>query len=442
MILNQLRAQFNRAEPVTREFIALMGSTFRYYAETRHQFFGQIASHLHQSELIALVNVDVKSRLFRPDFCDALQEALKAHRRAIIRLEDLRSAHPDIPAVVNDLDRLARIAEEVEALYQRHWEYYRYQTHLNEEELVRLLLEVDRIAYEWDGYLASFTAVQRIAAGLNNRPLEPGQSILTIRYSQAGPQHFSVTTLTSLMDFLECGYRFIGALFAVDTAAQPLTVLSVEVAEPVQLHVCLPTAVEEPYRKMLQYLFLKDMLKREALLKFVFDAVEKSFPGAKPLPAAALAAFQKELAAALKPLPAGAQFTFADRTFPGDEIPVLNDLTASLERAHVDVQPLLGGSDKPRRAAKAKLEEAAARAEQKLAEHALSEQKAADPRGIEPRATEQRGTEPRGSEQKLSGPKQPSLPMRGDPPDLATPVPGTPLGKSHIHILTEKLTER
>lgn len=410
MIQNELRAHFARAEPVTREFIALMGSTFRTYAETRNHFLEQIATHLHQSELIALVNVEIKARLFRAEFCDGLQEALKAHRRALIRLEDLRSAHPDLPAAVNDLDRLTRIAEDVEALYQRHWEFYRYQTHLNEEELVRLLLEVDRIAYEWDGYLSGFTAVQRVAAGLSARSLEPNQRALTIRYTQDGPQHFSVTTLKSLMDFLECGYRFIGALFGVDTTGQPLTVLSVEVAEPVQLHVALPAAVEEPYRKMLQYLFLKDMLKRESLLKFVFDAVEKAYPGAKPLTASALSAFQKELTAALKPLPVGAKFTFAERTFPGDEIPVLNELTASLERAHVDVQPLLGGGDKPRRAAKAKLEEAAARAEQKLAES-------------------------RGA------PKQPTLPMRGDPPDLSTPASPT-LGKSHIHILTEKITDR
>ncbi|HEX7926776.1 MAG TPA: hypothetical protein VF678_04230, partial [bacterium] len=326
VIPNQLRAQFTRAEPVTREFIALMGSTFRYYADTRNQFFEQIAARLHQSELIALVNVDVKARLFRADFCDGLQDALKAHRRAIIRLEDLRSAQPDIPQAVNDLNRLARIAEDVEALYQRHWEYYRYQTHLNEEELVRFLLEVDRIAYAWDGYLASFSAVQRVAAGLNDRVAAEHQKVLTIRYSQPGPQQFSVMTLKSLMDFLDCGYRFIGAIFGIDAATQPLTVLSVEVAEPVQLHVCVPAAVEEPYRKMLQYLFLKDMLKREALLKFVFDAIEKAFAGTKPLSATALSAFQKELAAALKPLPTGATFSFADRTFPGDEIPVLNDL--------------------------------------------------------------------------------------------------------------------
>ncbi len=420
MILNQLKAHFQQAEPITREFIALMGSTFRYYADTRNQFFGQIAAHLHQSELISLVNVEIKNRLFRPEFCDGLQEALKAHRRALIRLEDLRAAHPDLPATANDLERLGRLAEQVEALYQRHWEYYRYQTRLNEEELVRLLLEVDAIAQDWDGYLAQFTTVQRLTDGLAGRPVADGQSLLTIRYAQEGPQQFSVTTLRSLMDFLECGFRFIGALFGIDPAIQPLTVLSVEVGEPVQLHVALPTAAEEAYRKLLQYLFLKDLLKRDALLKFVFDAVEKAYSGTKALSAGELAAFQKDLGAALKLLPQGARFTFADRTFPGDEIEVLNDLTASLERAHVNVQPLLGGGDKTRKAAKAKLEEAAARAEQKLAENRQAESR--------------------------SGGKQPSLPMRGDPPDLATPVPsptqGTLQGKQHLHILTEKLLER
>lgn len=410
MIENQLKAHAARAEPVTREFIALMGGTFRYYAETRNLFFDQLAAHLHQSELISLVNVEVKNRLFRAEFCEGLQEALKALRRAIIRLEDLRAAHPELPPAVNDLERLARIAEDVEALYQRHWEFYRYQTHLNEEELVRLLLEVDRIAYAWDGYLAGVTAAQRVAAGLGGRPVPQGHGVLAIRYSQPGPGHFSVATFKSLLDFLDSGYRFVGALFGVDTAAQPLAVLSVEMSEPVQLHVCLPAAVEEPFRKLLQYLFLKDMLKREALLKFVFDAVEKDFPGARPLSAAALSAFQKELAAALKLLPEGARFTFADRTFPGDEIPVLNELTASLERAHVDIQPLLGGGDKPRKAAKAKLEEAAARAEQKLAENRAA--------------------------------TQPPLPMRADPPELGPAVPSPTLGKSHIHILTEKITQR
>ena len=162
------------------------------------------------------------------------------------------------------------------------------------------------------------------------------------------------------------------------------------------------------------------MLKRDALLKFVFDAVEKGYTGTKPLSAGELAAFQKELAAALKPLPQGARFTFADRTFPGDEIEVLNDLTASLEQAHVNIQPLLGGGDKPRKAAKAKLEEAAAGAMQKLAEHKPPETRA-------------------------TSAKQPSLPMRGDPPDLSTPMQSPPhtslQGKQHIHILTEKLQE-
>jgi hypothetical protein len=410
VIENQLKAQAARAEPVTREFISLMGGTFRYYAETRNLFFDQLAAHLHQSELISLVNVEVKNRLFRPEFCEGLQEALKALRRAIIRLEDLRAAHPEIPAAVNDLERLAHIAEDVEALYQRHWEFYRYQTHLNEEELVRLLLEVDRIAYAWDGYLAGVTAAQRVAGGLGGRPVPQGHSVLAIHYNQAGPQHFSVATLKALLDFLDCGYRFTGALFGIDAATDPLTVLNVEMTEPVHLHVCLPSQVEEPYRKLLQYLFLKDMLKREALLKFVFDAVEKDFPGARPLSASALSSFQKELAAALKPLPEGARFTFADRTFPGDEMPVLNDLTASLERAHVDIQPLLGSGDKPRRAAKAKLEQAATRAEQKLAESRAA--------------------------------KQSPLPLRADPPELDPAVPNPTLGKSHIHILTEKVTER
>jgi hypothetical protein len=352
VILNQLKTQFHAAEPVTREFIALVNATFRYYADTRGLFLGKLPAHLHQSDLVSLVNVEIKNRLFQPDFCDGLQDALKALRRAQIRLEDLRREHPDLPPAVNDLARLARLGEKLESLYQRHWEFYRYQTHLNEEEVVRLLLEVDEIAYDWDGYLAGFANADQLSQGLSSRPVPEGQALLAISYRQEGVQHFSVATLRALMDFLDAGYRFVGALFGLNPDAQPLTLLHVEVADPVELHVALPAALEPPYRKLLQYLFLKDMLKRDALLKYVFDVVEKDFPDAKPLAPADAAAFQKDLAAKLKPLPSSARFTFSDRTFPDDEIRVLNELTATLERNHMPYEPLLspGAKSKPPRA--------------------------------------------------------------------------------------------
>jgi hypothetical protein len=411
VILNDLSTHLRRSEAVTREFVAQMDATFRRYADARNHFFQQIPARLHQSELVTLVNVEIKNRLLDPEFCEGLQDALKTLRRSLIRLEDLRAAHPDLPPAVNDLARLAALGERVEALYQRHREAYRYQGRLNEEELVGFLLEIDEVAYEWDAYLARLGAVNGIAQALSGRAIPAAHAVLPVAYRQDGPEQFSVLTLTALLNFLESGYRFVAAIFGTDPAAQPLTVLQVEVADPVRLQLAIPAPLEEPYRKLLQYLFLKDMLKREALLKFVFDATEKSFAGAQALTSAQINAFQKDLAAKLKPLPPGAAFTFADRSFPGDEILVLSDLTASLERAKVDYSPLLATGDKlkrpkatdapktaPKDDAQARLAEAASQAELKL----------------------------------QAAPGRPSAPP---------PLPGQPAVRQHIQVLTERVRE-
>ena len=118
MILNELKTHLRTSEPVTREFVALMDATFRYYGDTRALFFEKLPHHLLQSELVSLVNVEVKNLLFDERFCQGIQESLKTLRRAIIRLEDLRALHPQHPDTVNNLTKLAALAERVEALYQ------------------------------------------------------------------------------------------------------------------------------------------------------------------------------------------------------------------------------------------------------------------------------------------------------------------------------------
>jgi len=343
MILHELKSHLATSEPVTREFVALMDATFRYYSETRTQFLEQLPHHLLQSELISLVNVEIKKRLFDERFCEGIQNALKSLRRAIIRLEDLRALHPQHPDRVNDLTRLAALAERVEALYQRHWEFYRYQSRLNEEELVGFLLEIDQVAYDWDSYLSGFSAVRALADALSGQACPPELAPLRITYQREGAQHFSVGTLQSLMGFLETAYRFVCAAGEVDAQAPPLTLLQVDVAHPVGLELAVPQATAPAYRRFLQYLFLKDMLKREALLKVVFEATTTELGREKPLAPAVMAGFQKDLSAALKALPADGTFTISDRTFPDDGIRVLQEFTAALDAQHISYDALLRG---------------------------------------------------------------------------------------------------
>jgi hypothetical protein len=343
MILHELKAHLATAEPVTREFVALMEATFRHYGATRDHFLEQLPHHLLQSELISLVNIEIKSRLFDERFCEGIQDSLKSLRRAIIRLEDLRALHPEHPDTANNLTRLAALAERVEALYQKHWEFYRYQARLTEGELVSFLLEIDQVAYQWDTCLTGFSAVHAVAEALSGQPCPEELAPLRVTYQREGPQHFAVGTIQALIAFLETAYRFVCATAEVDPQAQPLTLLQVDVAHPVAVQLAVPQATVGVYRRFLQYLFLKDMLKREPLLKVVFEAVAAELGREKPLSPAALAGFQKDLNAALKGLPEDGRFTISDRTFPDDGIRVLQEFTADLDGKRIGYEALLRG---------------------------------------------------------------------------------------------------
>ena len=111
MIPKQLKAHFHTADSVVQEFAALMNATFQYYSDTRTLFFDRLPTHLHDSQLASLVNAEIKERLFNRTFCEGIQEALKSLRRAIIRLEDLRRLHPDLPNFIHDLSGLIGLAE-------------------------------------------------------------------------------------------------------------------------------------------------------------------------------------------------------------------------------------------------------------------------------------------------------------------------------------------
>ena len=352
MISKQLKAHFHTGEPVIQEFSALMNATFLFYRETRGLFFEKLPEHLHQSELVSLINVDLKNRLFGEAFCETIQDALKALRRVIIRLEDLQAAHPAVSEVFSNLSRLIKLSGRVEALYQQHWEHYRYQNRINEQDLVKFLLEIDAIGKAWEKFQAGHASARALVDALSGRPPQEGIKPLVVAYQREEPHHFSTGTLKALMNFLEAGYRFVCAVRDIDPAAQPLTLLQVEIATPVELHLGVPEDSEEPFRRLLQYLFLKDMLRGETLLKFVCDAIAKDFGGGKAAAPPTVTAFQKELSAALKQLPSDGSFTISDRTFPQEGIPVLQEFTKYLEDKNIKADALLKAKGKPREGAK------------------------------------------------------------------------------------------
>lgn len=341
MILTELKSHFSAGESVTKEIAAQMDAHFRHYSEIRTHFFQYLPKHLLQSELISLINVEIKERLFNKALCESIQDSLKSLRRALIRLEDLRNDQPGLSPFVNDLHRLSALGERVESLYQKHWEYYRYQNRLSEEEIVIFLLEIDRIAYDWDIYLSRYAAAKGLADNLTSRQSPEGCASIRINYQQPTPQHFSVGTLKSLVDFLETGYRFISPLCDIDPTLHPLTLLQVEVSEPVVLVLAVPVEALDPYQRFLQYLFLKDMLKKESLLKVVFEAASKDAGNDKSPPATVLTKFTKEMTSHLKNLPEDGRFTISNRTFPDDRVQVLREFTEHLEANNINYDKLL-----------------------------------------------------------------------------------------------------
>jgi hypothetical protein len=352
VIVARLRESYLSAEPVTTEFVTLMRTTFAYYGELQTQFLTKLPKHLHQSELISLINTEVRPRLFNHHFCERIPESLKSLRRAIVRLEDWRVTHPELPPSINRLPALQAVAEQVEALYQRHWEYFRYQNNLREEDVVSFLMEVERITYDWDIFLEGFTGAAELLKELSGRPLPEGAASIRVAYQRAQPAHFAAETLTALTEFFLACYAFICAVHGLDPVKEPLTLLDVEIGEPVELTLALPSAAGESFRRFLQYLFLKDMLQREPLLKFVLEAVLRDYGDPSSFNGAALPALQKDIAARLKGLPEDGRFRISDRTFPEDGVQVMHDLFVELERKEIPHETLLQAGEKLKRSAK------------------------------------------------------------------------------------------
>ncbi|MCZ6552238.1 MAG: hypothetical protein O7A67_00420 [SAR324 cluster bacterium] len=413
MIVAKLKESFHTAESITLEFTGLMRSTFAYYSELQAHFHEQLPEHLHQSQLISLLNADIKPRLFNHPFCERIQESLKALRRAIIRLEDFRAAHPELPEYVNNLETLSKLGERVEALYQKHWEYYRYQSNVTEQELVAFLLEVDRIGYEWDVYLEGFSAAGGLVRAMGGEPPPENTGTLRVAYQRAHPAHYAVQTLTSLMDFLRACYRFICAAHDLDAEAQPLTMLQVEIGDPVEMQLAVPQVAAESYRKFLQYLFLKDMLHRETLLKFVMEAILREYRPGGALAPAALQSHQKEISARLKALPPDGRFTISDRTFPDDGVRVMHEFIVALEERSIPHDALIQAGEKGKRSGRVRK---SAKAGGTFPE---------SPAPQRPEARPEAGSQPR------TGPRP-------------APRPGEELSpgeKEHIRILTDKELE-
>lgn len=341
MIASKLKDSYRAGYPVIQEYVAFMNATFKYYRDTRAALFEGLPTKLHQSDLVNFVNNSLKERLFDPVFCETIQESLRSLRRLSIRLEDLRASEEQSPVFVHHLAELVRLAEAVENLYQQHWEYFRYQDHVAEEEVVSFVLAIGNIERGWERYLAKHAATGELVEALSGIALPDEHSVVSVSYEQENISNFTVERLNSLTNYLAAIYSFVCAVSNVDAEQSPLGILHIEVGKPVQVQLALPKNLEAAYRKMLKHLFLKDMVKRETLLKFVFEEIQKEFSQGKTLSTQVLNGFQKKLAVFLKELPEEGIFRLSEYSFPEDNIRVLQSFTSSLEEKKINYEPLL-----------------------------------------------------------------------------------------------------
>ena len=346
MIVHELKAEYYQGEAIIREFISLMDSTFSHYRSIRNQFFQAIPENIGEERFASLVSKELRARLFNKEFCEGLGDALKSLRRALIRLEDLIALQAPHTNSVVDLKRVGLIGERVEALYQTHWESYRYQDGIPDKEMVNLVLEVDRIGHDWDGFLNRFSTISGLMETLSGTPAPAQHIALRVSYAHPELDHFSSGTVRELLAFFEACYSFVCGAGNLDLAANPLRLQHVEISDPVELVLAVPSAAVTPFRRFLQYLFLKDMLKRDALIKVLMEAVIKEFSGDKKLTPAKLLVHQKEISARLKTIPVVGLYEISDRKFPADSVAVMGELVASLDKNGIKYGNLIGSTAK------------------------------------------------------------------------------------------------
>ena len=343
----QLSADFQSSEPITLEFVDLIRETFSFYGELRSRFYKHLPQQLRPGDFSVFLAGDLKIKLFTPAFCERIPESLKSVRRALMRLDDLRKAHPGIPPFVNDLKALAAIAERVESLYQLHWEYYRYPSHVGEGELLAVLLEIDRISYQWDIYLEGFSRVRALVAALKTQDCPEGSLMLTASYQDNVTPAITAPVLLGVTRLLEGIYRFVCGLRNLEPSDHPLVVLHVETGSPCLFHLAVPNTAHGAFRTFLHYLPLKDLVQADQLLKFVVESLEKEYsPAAENMKGKPPGKALKELIALTKELPPQGRLTLADSSSGTDPVGVMGEFIGSLERQNIPYESLLKAADK------------------------------------------------------------------------------------------------
>lgn len=347
-----LQAFYEAVAPVTDDLVSLVESSLQPYAALRDVFFKHLAEHIHPPGMQTLLEQRISPQLFAQDFCEQIPLSLRALRRVIIRMEDVQQqslhSRKDAPPAdspletLRTLEPLIRLAERVEALYQRHWEFHRYQERIPLQELLHFVLEVDAIYHAWrtqQGELATLFSLLRAGEGAE---LAQDEERVQIFYRPPPNMSGSLELPGALLCLVQAAHRFIAAALG-DPEMQSLRLVRLLAGAHTELHIAVQTKLRPVFVQFLQNLFLKDLLKREALIKVLFEVVRREAGSLRMLSPAETTRHHRELLAELKRLPAAGELQIAEQIFPRDRFRVLQSFISRLEAQGIRYAGILEG---------------------------------------------------------------------------------------------------
>ncbi|NQU65168.1 MAG: hypothetical protein HQ517_12925 [SAR324 cluster bacterium] len=341
MLISDLQKQFKKTIPLSDGFFKLMQETFGFYTKLCHDFFSIFGKHVEASTLGHFLQNDIRPRLFDQEYCKTIEKTKKQFLAENIKLEQFIETNDFIDNSINDLNALKTVSEEIYELLQTHWEFFKYEKSVaNNEVLIAFLLEIDRVGIRWDSYLEKYLAISSILKTVGGEVSKKGFTPLTVKYHLTGGINFSIEMANNLNQFFKEAYDFVVKVHGEPEAGLELQISALEVQNAVNCILMVPNGYFESYQKFLSYCSV-DVLKRETLLKFVMEVVR--LEQGKEIPKITVTNFQKKIAKPLNDLPPEGYFSIeANET--EDSVNILAALCSEMDRLEMTYKDMLIGA--------------------------------------------------------------------------------------------------
>jgi len=341
LLISDLHKQFKKTIPVSDGFFKLMQETFGFYTQLCNDFFSSFGKHVEAGTLGHFLQNEIRPRLFDQTYCQTVEKTKKQFLAENIKLEQFIETNDFKADFINDLSALKKVSEAIYELLQTHWEFFKYEKSVaNNEIMIAFILEIDRVGIRWDSYLEKYLAISSILKTAGGEIQKEGFSPLMVKYHLPENISFSIETATNLNCFFKEAFDFVMLVHDDPATGLDLEISTLEVQNPVNCILMVPSSYFESYQKFLSYCSV-DVLKRETLLKFVMEIVR--LQQGKELPKTAISNFQKKIAKPLNALPPEGYFS-VEGNETEDSVNILTSLCNEMDRLEIAYKDMLTGA--------------------------------------------------------------------------------------------------